>query len=77
MTIEIYPVGGNADESPRFGRGDWAIHSHAAIDGEIACGITGRYLCWDRSIEDQAGLPSCPKCAKKVQKARSMQGRGK
>ncbi len=68
--IEIYPVGGNADESPRFGKGDWAFHSHAAIDGRIACGIKGHFLCWDTSIEDQSGLPTCPKCAAKVAKAR-------
>jgi hypothetical protein len=73
MKIEIFTVGGNADESPRFGKGDWAIHSHASIDGRIACGIKGHFLCWDTSIEDQGGLPSCPKCAAKVAKARISQ----
>jgi hypothetical protein len=67
--IEIYPVGGNADESSRFGKGEWAFHSHASINGRIACGIKGHFLCWDTSIEDQSGLPTCPKCAAKVAKA--------
>jgi hypothetical protein len=71
MSIEIYTVGGNAYESPRFGKSEWAIHTHAVIDGKIGCGITGAFLCWDTSIEDQNGLPTCPKCARKVIKARA------
>jgi hypothetical protein len=71
MNICIYPVGGNAYESPRFGRGDdWATHTHATIDGKLACRISGNYLCFDASIEDQSGLPTCPVCQRKVIKAR-------
>jgi len=69
--IKIYPAGGNIYDHP-FARKnpEWAYHTHAEIDGEYACNISGEYLCHDTSIEDQSGLPTCPKCAKKVIKAR-------
>jgi hypothetical protein len=70
--ICIYPTGGNICEHP-FARKNpqWAFHTHATIDGEYACKISGKYLCHDTSIKDQNGLPTCPTCVKRVIKARS------
>jgi len=69
--IEIYGVGGNADEHPFASKDpNWAYLTHAVIDGEMGCKISGKYLCWDTSIEDQNGIPTCPMCAKKVKKIR-------
>ncbi len=70
ITIEIYGAGANICEHP-FARKDpsWAHHTHAVIGGEVACGISGRYLCWDTSVEDQSVAPTCPRCAKAAHKA--------
>jgi hypothetical protein len=68
-TIEIYGVGGNASEHPFYKKDKkWAYLTHAVINGEMGCKISGKYLCWDTSIEDQNGIPTCPTCAKKVKK---------
>ncbi|NBZ96738.1 MAG: hypothetical protein EBR40_10000 [Proteobacteria bacterium] len=69
--IEIYGTGGNITEHPFYKKDPaWAYLTHAVIDGKMGCKITGAYLCWDTSIEDQNGLPTCPVCRKKVEKAR-------
>lgn len=66
-TIEIYGVGGNASEHPFASKDpNWAYLTHAVINGYMGCKISGKYLCWDTSIEDQNGIPTCPTCAKKV-----------
>ena len=70
--IQIYGAGGNICEHPFFKKDPaWAHLTHAVIGGQIACRISGRYLCWDTSIEDQSAAPTCPACAKKTKKARA------
>ena len=72
MKILILGAGGNICEHPWFKKDpSWAHLTHAVIGGKIACRISGKYLCYDTSLEDQAGLPTCPACAKKTQKART------
>jgi len=70
-SIEIYQTGGNSSDHPFFQKNwDWAYHSHALVNGSFGCKISGKYICYDLSIEDQNGLPTCPKCLKKTIKAR-------
>ena len=74
-TIHIYPAGGNITEHPLYYKRLLAgekidFLTHAVIDGKYGCRISGDYLCHDTSLEDQNGLPTCPKCAKAVIKAR-------
>jgi hypothetical protein len=69
--VEIYGTGGNITEHPFYKKDPaWAYLTHAVIDGKMGCKITGKYLCWDTSIEDQNGLPTCPVCRKKVEMVR-------
>jgi len=71
--IQIYPVGGNAYEHPFAKKNpNWAYLTHAMINGEYGCRISGDYICHDTSLEDQNGLPTCVTCAKKVIKARKI-----
>ena len=72
--VEIYGAGGNITEHPFYKKDpSWAYLTHAVIDGEMGCKITGKYLCWDTSIEDQSGLPTCPVCSKKVKNVRKLE----
>jgi hypothetical protein len=73
-SVEIYGVGGNITEHPFYKKdSNWAYLTHSVIDGKMGCKISGKYLCWDISLEDQKGLPTCPVCSKKVVKARKLE----
>jgi len=75
--IHIFPAGGNIVEHPlyykRIASGeDISFLTHAVIDGEYGCNISGKYLCHDTSLLDQNGVPTCSTCARKVAKARKI-----